>query len=123
MAAVTAKPLWLTLLPAASFSRMTGCCRNETPARAQADGWVTKASWLAGTGRGGHDDELAGRSGREIDGARGDRRSPCLREAQGVTADQPADRKIRKARHAAAVRDCRRRSAQRAASRRDGHRY
>src|SRR5439155_1346746 len=39
--------LWLTGLPDASCSWITGCCRNATPLRAVADGCVVIASFAA----------------------------------------------------------------------------
>src|SRR5437660_11327981 len=47
MLAVTGVPLWLTGLPDASCSWITGCCRNATPLRAVADGCVVIASFAA----------------------------------------------------------------------------
>src|SRR3989442_3071608 len=47
MVAVTGVPLWLTGLPDASCSWITGCCRNATPLRAVADGCVVIASFAA----------------------------------------------------------------------------
>ena len=44
MAAVTTVPLWLTALPDASWSWITGCCAKATPLCAVVEGWVVITS-------------------------------------------------------------------------------
>ena len=48
MVAVTWAPLWLTGLPAASWSWVTGCCGKATPLCTVPDGCVTIASFATG---------------------------------------------------------------------------
>src|SRR5712692_11594517 len=47
IAAVTTTPAWLTALPAASRTWITGCWANAVPLSAVAEGWVVTVSWVA----------------------------------------------------------------------------